>query len=831
MKIKKIERLTIIRIIFCIIAFLTIEKNKTIGKTLEEIVRKLDSPTRYEREQATVILRQADPLIVLEQFKREFRTLYHESKVAFAEKVLPEMIGEHVDSFFLEELRAGLKAHLEFSELAKRMEKDEQGYEYQALGKELYERDQWWAWVVRSRKDLSYVPSYDEIYRMFMKLNERGFPLSCFAQVLYKRDSSRAERDFEKLLFHPDTQMKLRGIWALEAIRFVPPFEATRRFFEFVDASVFGENIPSVVSFIYTFERQHLNLLLFLTSSPSDRIRSAADHQLSRIGYLTPYEKNEIMANVTTPKQRSDAWRKWWEEHKDDSEQVLRKRAVSVLVKQAQQQLTSVLLTQLTSYHEQNEIYPVFEEALLSEDKGLKDTALNYLRYIATQKKNPVAVKMLVTFCEKILPEEYGEYARYLVQIDDERARSQLLKMLATQCGEDTTWRDRIAHSIGMTGQAWAVEPLVRMVIEDSSSSAATALTFVEGSESAVPRLLEALLKQEDHLKRYPIVKAIIATGAEYLPRKLTRILPELHRQTVPTFKGGIRFDVLTLMESFPDPNAKPALLELLKSDNPWDNLGAARVLGKLGDDSGVDILINHIKRPENISASFPKNRIGEALLLIGSSKTRKLLERHFEQGDLDAKKLTLHVMAQQLDPAYIPFIEKQLESSEPEIASAALHEIGYLINSKRYNEDKNQLSDDFDVDILKEDDLPPIRNMLLWALFDMKITEDCKSFPNHRSLTKLKGAVIRVNRYQQIEFRKPDKSLTISVPSQRGLIASDGTRAGRQQPYAEGSVERSFLNEYMTIFLRLNYGGAGCLFKRDGKNWKAIGYLGGVIE
>jgi len=823
----EIDRQKICKILMFMVTLFTAIASNATGESPAEAVRKLNSPIRYERVHAVFVLKQADPNIVLEQFKRGFQILYHESRVAFTEKVLPNLDGEQVDHFFLKELREGFEVHLEFLELAKRVERDEQAYRYLELGKKLYESNQWWQWVVLSKRDLDYVPSYDEIWRMFIKLNKRGFPLDCFARALHRLDSNRAKKDFENLLFEPDHLMKLRGIWALEAIRFVPKYEVISKYFKNEDINLLDQSDQ----YVLILERKDLELLLFLLVNPSSRVSNMAEYRLGQISYMTQHEIDSIILNVATPQQRVDVWHGWWDQHKDYSEQRLCKRAVSVLVEQSRQQLTKKMLDELAKYPEQDEVYPFFRKAIFSNNKELQIKALERLSYIATQKRNDIAVNIIVDFCKKLTPEEYGDYTVYLVKVEDERVRSLLLTMLETQRGQDLTWRRKLARSIGMTGQKWALDPLVRMIIEDGSSNAAGVITLVEGSERAIPRLLDALVKQEDHLKRYPIAEAIRTIGAEDLHERLTEILTKSKKQSASMSKGGVRFDILTLMESFPDPNAKPLLLELLQSENPWDHLGAARVLGKLGDDSGVEVLIGHIKRTTNISASFFNNRIGDALFLIGSPKTKKLLERHFQQGDLDIKKLTLHVMAQQLDPAYISFMEKCLESSELEPVKAARREIGYLINAKLHYEKEKQQSDDFEIDILKEDDLPPIRFMLLWAFFGAEVNDKDETFPNSRSLINLKGAVIRLNRFQKIEFNKSNKSITLSTANQQALITRDGTKAGRQQPYAEGYIKRLILNEYMIIFLHLNYGGASYLFKNDGKEWKVIGYVGGVIE
>ncbi|MHC4085008.1 MAG: HEAT repeat domain-containing protein, partial [Planctomycetota bacterium] len=416
-----------------------------------------------------------------------------------------------------------------------------------------------------------------------------------------------------------------------------------------------------------------------------------------------------------------------------------------------------------------------------------------------------------------------SEFAECLARVKDDRIESLFLKVLEAQPGEDTMWKRRVARAIGQAGHNWALQPLVRLIIEDGSGNAAAVLTHVEGAEKAVLQLLEAMVKEIDHNRRHAIRSAIESTGAKGLAQRLTKVLPQVAEDSA--FMGGPRYDVLKLMEFFPDPNAKPVLLKLLKSKNSWDILGAARVLGKLGEYSGAERLIENLQPNNKISASYFNSYIGEALHIIGAPDTRRRLEAHFAKADLKVKKLTLHVMAQQSDPAYLPFLEKQLTPSDPEVSATARYEIAYLIYV--CNQDRQDR-----IDMLDKMDLPPIRAMMLWAFFDQKIIEGDRSYTDHQLLSKLKGAVVRVSRYQHIEFTTADRSLKLlSVKRNGPLTAGDGTRAGWQQLYAGGQIERAALGKYMTIFLHLNYGRASYLFKHDGEKWQPVGTLGGVIE
>jgi HEAT repeat protein len=785
-------------------------------RKLQKPIRELESTIRSRRQQAIASLCQANTTKVLNVFKKTFPMLRHEGRYEFRTRVLPQLSPKDVDVFLLRELRAGFAVQQKIDELKQRVRGEGEHYEIEAAYEQLYDERQWWKWIVLAKKDLSYIPTYEELYSMLMRFNERGFPISIFSKALHQRDSERAEADFQRLLYSDDERMKRRGIWALEAARVVPPTDIALRFFETADIALLDESDQ----FVHTLQREHLALLLQLVSSPSKRVRSMAEYRLCRIGHITKREAEQLVAGAVTSQHRAKAWQHWWAEHKDDSEEALRDRCLAALISEAETKLTIDVLRELAGYGDHSEVYPVFVQAISSPDIGLRKTAIMQLGNMAA-RGYAMAVDVLIEHCQKLTPEDFSDFAEYLARIKDDRIEPLFLRALEAQPGQDTMWKRRIARAIGQAGHRWALQPLVRLIIEEGSGNAAVVLTHVEGSEQAVPQLLEAMVKETDRNKRRAIRSAIEGVGAEELAEKLTTALPQAPQGSI--FKGGPRYDVLKLMELFPDPNAKPFLQNLLESENPWDRLGAARVLSKLGVYSGAACLIESIESTNKISASYFKSHVGEALRVIGSPDTRERLVAQFSKADLEVKRLILHIMAQQGDPVYLSFLEKQLGAKEPDIAAAARYEIGYLIYL--CSEDKPER-----LKIFEEDDLPPIRDMLLWAFLDHKICKGDPSYPNGASLKNLKGALVRANRYQHLEFTVADKGLRLLlVKPDSPLIASDGTKAGRQQPYADGRITRSLLEHYMTIFLHLNNGGASYLFKRDGNNWQPVGCLGWV--
>jgi HEAT repeat protein len=810
------------RLICCIVISVLLLQCTEAGdadeRALRNDIRKLGSTVRYERQQAIAVLRQANTATILRVFKQTFPMLRYEGRYAFSSKVLPHLPAEHVDTFLLKEFRANFPIQLRVQELQQRAQKEGESYELELTYEQLGNDYEWWRWVVRAKEYMGYVQTYDEIYGMMLKLNERGFPLSNFARSLHQRNPKRAKDDFTKLLFHPDRQMKRHAFWALEAAHVVPPTDVALEFFRSADVALLDETDQ----FVHILQREHLELLLSLVDSPSKRVRNMAEYRLRRISHLTRSEADKLVAGAATPSERSKAWRHWWAKHKSDSDEALRNRAAAALAEEARQNPTKDILRELARYGDYAVVYPIFLEAISSSDINLRRTAFMQLSNMAA-RGHAATADVLIEYCQKLAPEDFSEFAECLARVKDDRIESLFIKVLEAQPGEDTMWKRRVARAIGQAGHNWALQPLVRLIIEDGSSNAAAVLTHVVGAEQAVPQLLEAMVKEIDHNRRHAIRSAIESTGAKGLAQRLTKVLPQVAEDSA--FKGGPRYDVLKLMELFPDPDAKPVLLKLLKSKDPWDILCAARVLGKLGDYSGAERLIENLQPTNKISASYFNSHIGEALHIIGAPDTRRRLEAHFAKADLKVKKLTLHVMAQQGDPAYLPFLEKQLTTSDPEVSATARYEIGYLIYV--CNKDRQDR-----IDMLDEKDLPPILTMMLWAFFDQKIVEGDRSYPDHQLLSKLKGAVVRVSRYQHIEFTTDDRSLKLlSVKRNGSLTAGDGTRAGRQQIYAGGQIERAALGKYMTIFLHLNYGGASYLFKLVGEKWQPVGTLGGVIE
>jgi hypothetical protein len=784
---------------------------------LQDLARKLDSRARYDRQEAALALAKADAPAALSAFKRVFPELSVEAKRLFQDRVLPQLEPHRAHEILLGQLRAGLKTQQKVEELSRREAQGADRYEIEMMYDVLRDDDQWWNWVVRAER-LDYVPTYDELLQMTLTFSA-AHSVNVFADALWRRDPNRARADFSAWLLDPDLSIKRRGIWAFRGAGTMPSVEVTGALLKTEAADIEKES----AQLVYILGRAHLDVLLRAVSHPLAQIRAMAEYRLASLGHVMREETAAITAGAGSPDERGKAWEKWWADHRNDSDTALRDRAVGILVGKSTTALRRELLDDVGKYRDHPHVYPILRLAASSSDEGLRRAALGQLGTMAAQGHTGAA-ETLVGCCQQAAPEALAGLASFVARIDDDRLGPLFLKAVKAETAGNTGWKHQVAWAIGEGGRAWAIEPLMYLVVEEGSGRAAEMLTHVEGADRVTPRLVESLLKQGDRNRRHIIRSAIEAAGGEKLAQHLTAVLPRAQKGA--RFDGGLRYDILGLMELWPDPNAIPLLRPLLDSDNPWDQLGAARVLGKLGDRSGAGRLADHLMHPSTeIAYHYFGHDIGEALRVIGAPDTAKRLKSLYGRGGLRTKELALHAMAQQRDPTYLQFMERQAHDQNSGIREAAKREMGALIAMCRQDLRESEK-------VLSESDLAPLRDMFLWAFFDQKILADDPSFPAHQGLKSLQGAVAVANRWQQVEFTASDQAIKlIRASAGKPATTSGGILAGRNSPFAEGHIERATLGQYAAFFLHLNYGGASYLFKKQGGTWRPIGYAGGVVE
>jgi hypothetical protein len=284
--------------------------------------------------------------------------------------------------------------------------------------------------------------------------------------------------------------------------------------------------------------------------------------------------------------------------------------------------------------------------------------------------------------------------------------------------------------------------------------------------------------------------------------------------------------DVLLLMEEFPDSQAAPMLRDLLKAESRFTRLYAARALAKLGDTSGAALVLEDLFTPEPVPYHFYAHEVGKALRDIKDSGTRERLEGLCSRVEGEQRQRVLEVIGQQEDPVYVPFLAKLIKEGDRESQCGAAMAISMLFYKtpaaqKRAGLDPN-----------READARVARAMFRWALLDERPTPDGGAFPDHGLLKEMGGAVAEIAKGRYLLFNSKDSSLISlsgSDAEQKAMV--DKAKPRSEDTWAYGGLDAVESQGFLSVFLRLDYGGASYLFQDGANGWEPICKTGALIE
>jgi HEAT repeat protein len=304
-----------------------------------------------------------------------------------------------------------------------------------------------------------------------------------------------------------------------------------------------------------------------------------------------------------------------------------------------------------------------------------------------------------------------------------------------------------------------------------------------------------------------------------------SRVAPELTR-LLPQAKGGTddvegpRSDVLQLMALFPDPAARPALLELLKSDDRWTRIHATAALGPLGDTSGAAVLIRDVTSAERFFQGSYSYGVGGALKAIATPETRRQLMDACQEATGETRRRLLILIAHQRDAAYLDFLDTLLRNAD----KATVRLAAATIMASMDGTVKQPTSRIAAFGAMPDHLLPPIRSLLAYAFFGEKIQPDDGPFPNGGDLKDLQGGVFALPTLQCLHYKKEDRSLTVvNLGPHDKPKAPDGSDLRPGGPYVSGRVDWGASDRYLVLTLRLGSGGTIYLFRQDGDDWKPV--------
>jgi len=800
------------------------------------------SPGGRRAEAIAALARQ--PTATLETIKRHFATLEQNVGYGFGKEVLPKLPPDEVKRFLLAEFRAGLPAYYQMADLiqsarlqaAARVKKEglsswdlDRAIDREAETRELLvavapleEANRWFDWVARLAAE--FIDSYDEARDLFLREAAFNHRAGRWASAMARLDRPGAVAEFSRLLQSADADDRQRGVDGFRAIRQAPAPETWRYLFAHTD----GMKIIEVCQLIYVTDRSHLDLILPLLEHPEKEVRGAAEHQLGGLAYFRHKQVAELRESPRSPAERAAWWKDWWKDRRGLSAEAFAEERLKAFLAEPPGQLDDEDVRGISRrFPDRPEVVPLLVPLLDSPEKIVRLNVMGTLASMTGPARGP-AIEALLEFCRTQPPAKAALLCSALARTKDPRAVEMALKLMETEPAAAHLWNDPLSLaqslSLGPEGDRRAVEILANnWVIAKGDQRAAAGLAQIEGAGVVLPRLLEALVKEPDHNKRSAIRQAIESVADSRVAPELTRLLPQAKGGTDDV--EGPRSDVLKLMALFPDPDALPALLELLKADDRWTRVHATAALGPLGDTSGAAVLIRDVTSAEKFFQGAYSYSVGEALKAVATPETRRQLMDACQEATGETRRRLLILIGQQRDAAYLDFLDTLLR--DPDKATVRL--AAATIMASLADTVKQPTSLAVAVGAMPDNLLPPIRSLIAYAFFGEKIQPEDGPFPNGGDLKDLQGGVIALPALQCLHYKKEDRSLTVvNLGPHDKPKAPDGSDLRPGGPYVSGRVDWGASDRYLVLTLSLGSSSTGYLFRRDGGDWKPVCSIGG---
>ncbi|MCH8148395.1 MAG: HEAT repeat domain-containing protein [Planctomycetes bacterium] len=466
------------------------------------------------------------------------------------------------------------------------------------------------------------------------------------------------------------------------------------------------------------------------------------------------------------------------------------------------------------------------KRALVNSDRSIKKAGVRAIQRMAWTGQ-PDATEFLLDYCTHHEIQDSIALVDTLAKTGDPRAVPVLLEMLQQSRDKDYTWPRHILLAVGKTGDQRAVKPVLRWLLEHRDGSeqyAAMALPELAGAEALRPQLLRELVGAPNSNTRYALRKAIESIGGNTLAAELVRLL--LDTDAGDQHQAGLQKDILLLMEAFPDLAAKPMLQTLLKTDNCFSHLYAARVLGKLGDYTGVPVLLEDLFTKQPAHFHFHAHDVGQALKDIGDPETRERLEALYRRVEGEDRGRVFKVIGQQADLAFLPFLDKIVDdSTDPTLLCGAAEAIGMLIYSMPKDKPRQALE-------ITDTNLAAARLLLGLAFHGERLRDFDHGFPDHALLAKKQGAVLKAGEYAYLLYKTEDgtlREMSMKNPDDAQLI--ERARPRSEDSFGYGSVDWTVYKNYMCLDLNVDAGGSSHLFQMKDGQWAPVCSLGSVME
>jgi len=222
----------------------------------------------------------------------------------------------------------------------------------------------------------------------------------------------------------------------------------------------------------------------------------------------------------------------------------------------------------------------------------------------------------------------------------------------------------------------------------------------------------------------------------------------------------------------------------------------------------------------------FYAHDVGQALKDIGAPDTRAQLEALYLTVDGDDRDRVLDVIGQQEEPSFLPFLTRLITESNE---ASVVHGAGMAVARLVYGVHKVERKPSFEI---TEGRLAATALALHSAFHDERMRKEDGDFPDHTLLSKKQGAILSVGRFEHLLYISGNRQLReLSPENPDDLKLIEQAKSGCEDGFARGDVGWMEYADFMTLFLKIDQGGVGYLFRSENGKWVPVCGIGGYIE
>ncbi len=205
------------------------------------------------------------------------------------------------------------------------------------------------------------------------------------------------------------------------------------------------------------------------------------------------------------------------------------------------------------------------------------------------------------------------------------------------------------------------------------------AISEIKGCNKAAPRILKVMAAEQNVTRRSVLCGIVQQIADDTIAPQLTVMLKQA--KPCEPKKAGVHISLLRLLAKFPDPGAIPFIKRCLFCKNQNCRCSAALALSRSRDFSGVEVLLEDLKKQNNQLNSYTGMVISDTLIRMKAPNLSKIMQRAIQSATKkDKKAIIRRILDYQHNPKFMDLLVSWLDRKDKNVSKDAYSRILYIM-------------------------------------------------------------------------------------------------------------------------------------------------------